>query len=162
MKIEEFLTEKRAGASSEMIRKFELDNDIILPTDFKNFYLKHDGGWGISSRFNIKIDEVDEVSDIQDLDSFEGIITNTQGTRENFQDERCGYIFKNYNDFIVFSYTSSAQGILLGIRNEVYGKVFLLYDFSLEAESTAILVFVANSFSDFIDMLYLPPAGRDF
>lgn len=134
------------------IEKFEKDEAINLPLEYKKFLLINNGGYPDRGCFNFS-----DGRDGSIVDVFYGISGNKIISLKSNMDE---YKSRMPSEFIPIGEDPGGNRICLSLRSIDFGKIYF-WDHELEADtdigeipSDENLTLISDNFSDFIESLY--------
>lgn len=141
------------------IEKFEKDFNITLPEDYKNFLI-YSRGEGLSFEYYpIEIAHNDEVLEFGIID-FESLVSVRIGTEslwklgsENIS--RNQFFISNVNSFIHLTTDVYSRIILLGVKNEYYGKIYGLEKDPTYPSMEVEIFLLETSFAEFFNKILL-------
>lgn len=131
--------------SLQEVKKFEEENDIILPEQYVKFLTEYNGGYPKESNFKISDNEGESM-----VNKFYGI---------GEMSGNLGRVFEMLDgeipeEFISIANDPAGNELLIGTRGEYYGKVyFWLHDVEPEEEMENMYI-LAKSFTEFFNNLY--------
>jgi cell wall assembly regulator SMI1 len=129
--------------TKEDIAQFENTLKAKLPDDFKNHYLKYNGGYPT-------FEYVKGAKHIFTINGFMPIKYGTLSIEQTIEDyKKSGLIF---NDKIPFAYDNGGNIFFISTNQNNYGAIFIGESEFLEDENR--FYFVNNSFSEFLDSFY--------
>lgn len=136
------------------VETWEKKNETKLPVEYRNFLLNYFGGFPFPGCFDVSPDPWPEF-----LDENPQEITELYTWKHVQELISTNYYYDGYpRGYLIIGDAVSPVHLLLGIREDVFGKVFLWYHSSVnwgdEVNNERDLVFVADSFDDFIRSLY--------
>lgn len=132
--------------SLEKIKEFETKYNINLPIQYREFLLEYNGGNVKPNVFKIS-DEEGETA----VNTLYGLgIAEHYDELSNVFDSLYGEICE---EFISIGDDSGGNQICLGIEGNYLGKIYLLHDVE-EIEEMNNMIFISNSFNDFLNDLY--------
>ncbi len=134
------------------VNKFEEHFKIQLPTNYKNFMIETGGNGKSFEFYTFEIDYNGILTEFGFID-FESLIDVWIGTESLWEfipeniDEKNIFV-KDADCFVRITWDVSACAILLGVKKEYYGKVYLLDKEPLEPTMELRKFIIANSFGE--------------
>ncbi|ADM71324.1 hypothetical protein GMA19_03515 [Paenibacillus polymyxa E681] len=139
--------------NNQELETFEETFNLILPNDYKNFLLYHNGGKTVRRRF--------ETKDKTITSSIMLFLPLSKETENNLE-----YYYKKYNigkiipsNFIPFGVDPAGSLICLSINGEDHGTVYFC-DLDYIEEDNGLkqefIKLVSQSFSEFVNSLFQP------
>jgi hypothetical protein len=150
--------ESKAPISEEKITAFEKEIDHKLPDDYREFLLKHNGGYPKPRAFDICWSTEEQKEEFTN--------SSLTGWFYHLDDEETSNLLKSFHmkrkwipkDTIAIGYDAGGSEILLGTYGENRGKIFYWVNEAAEEESDnpgyENVGFIANSFQEFLDSLH--------
>lgn len=134
--------------------KFEEDFNIQLPEDYKNLMIDSDGIGLSFEYYSFEIDYDGELIDFgfADFESLVAVRLNTESLWEFLPkniDEKITCVV-DADCFIQITWDANSCAILLGVKNEYYGKVYLLDKEPLYPSMELRKFLIANSFGELL------------
>ena len=138
----------------EKIKEFEKLIDAILPKDYIDFLLEHNGGHPVKDTYDL-IDPINGIDAVADIAWFYAL----------YEGEVCN-LYRNYQIFkhnkpsslLPIAYASGGDSICLSITGPNQGKIYFwdVHDQAPEGEAPWYnnVYLIANHFQEFIDKLY--------
>lgn len=141
------------------VEGWEAQKGRKLPSDYRHFILTYFGGFPFPNRFDVFPDPWPEFLDENPQAVFEFY------TWEYVQNLiSANYYFDGYpRDYLIVGDAISPVHLLLGVREDNWGKIFLWYhstdDWGGDVNNESGLVMAADNFNDFILSLYDDGSG---
>ena len=143
------ITNKLGSLEPQKIANFEQMQGVILPTDYRLFLAKYNGGKPIPNSFDF-----DDGNDASCIDSFLGI---TDKDYYSIQDYMLSYEERIPKGFIIIAHDPGGNLVLLGVANGQHGIYF--WDHEMEADDGEIpgfenMYLIAENFEQLLSVLY--------
>ncbi len=136
------------------IEQWETEDGRELPRDYRHFLLTYFGGFPFPSCFDVSVEPWPEF-----LDENPQVITDFYPWTYVNELIETKYFYDGYPEgYLVIGEAVSPILLLVGIREDNFGKLFLWYnstvDWGSDVNNESSLVFVSNSFAELIQNLY--------
>ena len=134
----------------------ESDFGFLLPTDYRNFILTHNGGRPVPCIFDITWPNNHHLVDIWKDSEVSRFLSIYAGDKANFMKyNKINFTGRIPKETIVIAYDPGGNLILLGVNGQNVGKVlFWVKDYEVEQGEVPKfdnIGFLANSFDEFIN-----------
>ena len=146
------IIKSKKNTFGEEIKKFEILIGEILPDEYKQFLIQHNGGHPEPDGFYFTLkDNQPEMAMVA------WFLALHEGESSNITKSYFGFKYRIPNDMLAVARDPGGSLILLGLKGENKGKVFFwLRELEAEDGEPATydnVAFVANSFNEFLDSL---------
>lgn len=149
-------TEENRNLSLDDIEKFEKENELTFPDDFKNFLLIYNGtSTDERNKFIYRFDDDTEDNefcligfiDLEDMEVFKDTDCYEEW-RENVDDDSIPFF---YDNLLCIAYTddSGHSEICISLDERNKGSIYLVCD-----KSPSLTAFLSNSFTNFINSFF--------
>ena len=141
----------------EGIDKFENRNNVVLSNEYKEFLLEYNGGDVDPSSFYIE-----EIDNEDAACKFYGINISKYNYCYDLDRNIEGSSYAEYflhDEFIAIACGGGGNEVCLGIKpdSEYFGKIYYYIHDLGDEDPLENICFLANSFNEFLDLLYEDP-----
>ena len=143
------IEDSKGKISEEIIAKYEQKWDVKLPSEYKEFLLKYNGGYPSPDAFAIK-----EIEDESTVDRFLSIDAGPHSNLDKYVNTYSGRIPK---DLFPIAHDPGGNLICIGIKGKNIRKIFF-WDHEFEVDEGepdySNVHLIADNLSHFLDELY--------